>query len=201
MPRNVELKARVADPAGLRARVAALADQGPEVLEQRDLFFGCASGRLKLRTLAPDYGELIFYRRADRSGPTLSTYRRTPTDVPRALAAVLRAALPVVGEVRKRRTVYHRGRTRIHLDEVEGLGTFLELEAVLDAGEAAATGRREVERIARALGVDPRAAVASAYIDLLTHDAASRPLPEPPDSPGPHGDHDQEHGDHQDGHG
>jgi len=81
---------------------------------------------------------------------------------------VLGQALGAAGRVRKERTLYLIGRTRVHLDRVEGLGDFLELEVVLADGEAEASGLAEARRLMAALGVDEAALVAGAYVDLLT---------------------------------
>ncbi|MDH3404034.1 MAG: class IV adenylate cyclase [Acidobacteriota bacterium] len=167
MPRNVEIKAALADPLAVRRRAADLADAGPWEIVQHDTFFRCARGLLKLRRFADGAGELIAYERADGRGPRTSHYRIVPCADPAALAAALGAALGVLGEVRKRRTLWLAGRTRIHLDEVETLGSFLELEVVLAEGEAAAAGEREAAALMAALGVDASELVAEAYVDLL----------------------------------
>ena len=138
--RNVEIKARVADLAALEARVVALADQGPVDIEQDDTFFKCTQGRLKLRQLATDRGELIHYQRPDRDGPKVSSFVIAPTTDPGALRDALTRALGSSGRVRKRRRLYLAGRTRIHLDRVEGLGDFVELEVVLGPGDGPAAG-------------------------------------------------------------
>jgi adenylate cyclase class IV len=70
--------------------------------------------------------------------------------------------------VRKRRTLFLAGRTRIHLDRVEELGDFLELEVVLDESEPAEGGVEEAHRLMDALGIDLSRLVAGAYVDLLT---------------------------------
>lgn len=167
MARNVEIKARLADPAATAARAAALADAGPVDIEQDDTFFGCAAGRFKLRTLGADAGELIFYRRDDAPGPKTSYYVKTPVTALAGLREALGQAYGVVGRVRKQRRLYLTGRTRIHLDNVERLGHFLELEVVLADGEAPAAGVREAEALLAQLGVAPEDRVAGAYVDLL----------------------------------
>ena len=133
MPRNVEIKARVRRPAELHRRAANLADGPPTLIRQRDTFYAAASGRLKLRDFGDGHGELIAYQRPDREGPKTSSYLIAPTGDPAALHAALAAALGVRGVVVKERTLLLSGRTRIHLDRVEGLGEFLELEVVVAA--------------------------------------------------------------------
>lgn len=167
MARNVEIKARVADFGALQAAAAACADQSPTHIDQDDTFFRCASGRLKLRAFSPAQGELIFYRRADQAGPKESHYVIAPTSAPDALREALTLAHGQAGRVRKRRLLYLVGRTRVHLDRVEGLGDFIELEVVLGDGEAAAVGVREAHELMRRLGIDAASLVAAAYVDLL----------------------------------
>jgi adenylate cyclase class IV len=167
MARNVEVKARVDDLAGLRARVASRATAPPAVLQQTDTFFVVPSGRLKLREFGAGSGELIFYQRADRTGPTESSYSRVACAEPSALAAVLGEALGVCGVVQKRREVFLLGRTRVHLDDVRSLGRFMEIEVVLEDGEPAAAGERVAQALLAELQVPVGALLAPAYIDLL----------------------------------
>jgi PAS domain S-box-containing protein len=165
--RNIEVKARVASLAEVEGRARTLADQGPIDLAQDDTFFACAGGRLKLRELAPDRGEVIFYRRPDTPGPKLCDYTRVPTAAPALVRSLLGDALGVIGRVRKRRRLYLVGTTRIHLDEVEGLGTYLELEVVLDKEQSAAEGEAVARRLLAELGVEPAQLASGAYLDLL----------------------------------
>jgi predicted adenylyl cyclase CyaB len=165
--RNVEIKARVADPAALRARVAARATAPPVALAQTDTFFDVPRGRLKLRDFGDGSGELIAYERPDVPGPKASAYERVGCADPAALASVLGRALGVRGRVVKRREVFVLGRTRIHLDDVAGLGSFLEIEVVLADGEPLEQGEREARALLAALDVPAASLLAPAYIDLL----------------------------------
>jgi len=167
MARNIEIKARIASVAALVPAAAAVATAGPREIYQDDTFFHCANGRLKLRDFGDDRGELIFYQRADQAGPKTSHYAITPTADPAGLRSALRQAWGEAGRVRKRRTLYLAGRTRIHLDEVEGLGAFLELEVVLADTETADAGDREAQRLMRLLGIATGDLVECAYVDLL----------------------------------
>jgi adenylate cyclase len=166
--RNVEIKARIDSVKALLPRAAKLSDKGPEEIQQDDTFFACASGRLKLREFSKDKGELIFYRRADRKGPKESFYVLSRTTEPETLREALALAYGQSGRVRKRRTLFISGRTRIHLDRVEELGDFLELEVVLADGEPAEAGEREARELMAELGVEPERLVEGAYVDLLS---------------------------------
>lgn len=166
MARNVEIKARLADPAATRRRMEALADGPPETLEQKDTFFRVAVGRLKVREMA-GRAELIYYERPDDPDPVESRYERVTVANGPELRALLAAALGVRGEVVKRRLLFHAGRTRIHLDDVRGLGAFLELEVVLGEQDRIEDGKAEAGRIMRALGIGSASLVAEAYVDLL----------------------------------
>ena len=100
-------------------------------------------------------------------GPTRSDFIKSPTNEPASLLDALTAAHGVAGVVRKRRTLYMVGQTRIHLDEVEGLGDFLELEVVLAPGEGKEAGLAVARELMERLGVAAGDLVARAYVDLL----------------------------------
>lgn len=167
MPRNVEIKARVRDPAALRAAAEAVATAPPIVLEQHDVFYRVESGRLKLRRFPQGPAELIRYQRADDTGPKTSDYAIFRTDDGAALHALLAAALGIRGEVVKTRTLVMAGRTRIHLDAVRGLGDFMELEVVLAEDEDEAAGEAEARDLMARLGIGPGDLVTGAYLDLI----------------------------------
>lgn len=167
MASNIEWKARARDFERQRQLAHDLAGAPPTLLEQIDTFFNVAHGRLKLRRLAADHGELIHYSRDDQPGPKQSNYDRVRTDQPEALHDLLAKALGVRGEVRKQRWLYLCGQTRIHLDEVERLGRFLEVEVVMQPGQTPAEGQRIAEEMRRRLEVMEEDLVAVAYLDLV----------------------------------
>ena len=167
MARNVEIKARVRDYQHTVQRARELASSEPVIIAQEDVFFPCPSGRLKLRILGPEHGELIFYQRPDHEGPKTSHYSLTLTSDPTGLRHVLASAYGEKAVVRKTRHLYFVGRTRIHLDRVEGLGDFLELEVVLTEGDSIANGEAETHQLMSSLGVTPEDLVPDAYVDLL----------------------------------
>ncbi|OWW22395.1 class IV adenylate cyclase [Noviherbaspirillum denitrificans] len=167
MARNIEIKARIRSVEALNPLVEAIAAEGAVEIVQDDTFFHCENGRLKLRVFASGDGELIFYRRANQSGPKESFYVRTPTASPDTLRETLTLAYGQAGRVRKHRTLYLAGRTRVHLDRVEGLGDFLELEVVLEEHEGAEAGVREAHALMARLGVQESQLVQAAYVDLF----------------------------------
>ncbi|HEX5136688.1 MAG TPA: class IV adenylate cyclase [Planctomycetota bacterium] len=167
MARNVEIKARIESVEALARRAQALADRGPEEIVQDDTFFRCEEGRLKLRAFPSGAGELIFYRRPDARGPKESFYVIAPVADAGALRRVLSLAYQESGRVRKVRRLYLVGRARVHLDRVEGLGEFLELEVVLSEGEPARSGIEEATELMARLGVERSQCVEGAYVDLL----------------------------------
>jgi len=166
MARNVEIKARLTDAAATRRLVEAAAGP-PETLSQTDTFFRVERGRLKLREIAGGAAELIFYERGDRTGPKESRFERVAVSDAPALRSLLAAALGERGRVSKRRLVYRVGRTRVHLDQVEGLGDFLELEVELAPDEAVEAGAADARRLMAEFGIGEDALVARAYVDLL----------------------------------
>lgn len=167
MPRNVEIKARVVDLPALEKRVAEIAGCGPEILVQDDTFFDCPQGRLKLRQFPDGECELIFYQRSDERGPKTSRYWIARSADPDSLREVLGRALGQIGRIRKRRRLYRVGQTRVHLDEVDQLGEFIELEVVLEADEAEERGTAIAAGLMRQLEIQTEQLLQGAYLDLL----------------------------------
>ena len=176
MPRNIEIKARIDSIAALSPIVAALADSGPVHIAQDDTFFACETGRLKLRAFSASEGELIFYRRANQHGPKESFYVRSPSASPDTLREALSLAYGQTGRVIKQRTLFLIGRTRVHLDQVEGLGDFIELEVVLEDDEAAAVGINEAHALMAQLGAGQSQLIDEAYVDLLVQKMCGKVL-------------------------
>ena len=177
MPANVEIKARLVDPAATQRLVEAICDGPPTVLHQRDTFFRCPRGRLKLRDMAAGdtaavQAELIFYERADVAAVRQSDYEIAPVADPAALGVLLDRALGATAVVEKTRLLFHVGQTRVHLDTVMGLGDFLELEVVLRPGQSAAEGQAIATALMRQLGINAADLVEKAYADMLASASA-----------------------------
>ena len=182
MPANIEIKAALKNRGQALATAARLADHAPEILHQEDVFYRCEGARLKLRIHRSGdghtnesnaaHGELIRYQRENCAEVRRSSYLIARTGGSSGSRRHLAKTLGVIGTVRKTRTLFLVGQTRVHIDQVEGLGDFLELEVVLREGQR----EEEAKQIANALlaefGITSNEHIAVAYIDLLA--SASR---------------------------
>jgi predicted adenylyl cyclase CyaB len=185
MPRNVEIKARVGDVEKLEGLVYELTESLGTVLEQEDTFFNVPNGRLKLRIVDSNpHGELIQYTRWDQKGPKECQYSITKIEDAESLKQSLGNALGFMGIVKKKRQLYFFGQTRIHLDTVKGLGSFMELEVVLEEGQTVEEGEKEAHSLMEKLDIQQEDLVSTAYMDLiLQHTNSSPPPPVPNERP------------------
>lgn len=173
MPRaNLELKARCADLAAARERARAVATAWIGVDRQVDTYFRTRRGRLKLRESSLSGGQLVPYLRPDAAGPRRSDYQVIPVEEPAALKALLTELLGVHRVVRKEREIALFENVRIHLDRVEGLGSFVELEAVFLSGtggpeEPEDAQQAKVAFLCERLGISDADRVATSYEGLL----------------------------------
>ena len=166
MPTNIEIKARARNFEEIRSRAEKISDTPVTIIPQEDTFFNTPQGRLKLRRLA-DHAELIYYTRPDRQGPKRSDYSLARSTDPENLRRVLELAYGIRGVVKKTRYLYLVGQTRVHLDDVEGLGQFMELEVVMGEGQSDLEGQKIAEDLMSVLGLEPTDLIDGAYMDLL----------------------------------
>lgn len=166
MPANIEIKARARDFEAIKSRAARLSDTPVRIIPQEDTFFNTPQGRLKLRVLSEE-AELIYYTRPNQHGPKRSDYHIAHISDAENLKCVLELAYGIRGIVKKTRYLYLAGQTRIHLDDVQGLGQFMELEVVMEEGQSDAQGQKIAEDLMSALGVESADLIDGAYMDLL----------------------------------
>lgn len=170
MSRNVEAKYAVPSLDNVRSAAAALADRPSCVLQQTDTFFTVPAGRLKLRVESsgdPRSAHLIAYHRPDQDAARISHYEIYFTNQPERLKETLSHTCAIIAEVIKARELYLTRNTRIHLDTVQDLGTFVEIEVVMDPNETEEDAQREFRRVADALGLNTDWIEPAAYVDLL----------------------------------
>lgn len=169
---QVEIKVRCTDLDATRTRARGLVTQWSGLDRQVDTYFRTARGRLKLRESSLSGGQLVPYLRPDAQGPRRSEFLVVSVEEPEALRELLSALLGVHVVVRKEREIARVDDVRLHLDRVEGLGDFVELEAPCAGGtEAEAACARRVEGILRALGLGDAERIAGSYETLLSEPA------------------------------
>lgn len=167
MPVNIEIKARINDFPSLQRKAEKMSDSPCQVIPQEDTFFNCPHGRIKLRELGPQHGQLVFYLREDVAGPKHSEYKIFETDKPDELKLILAQAYGVRGVISKVRYLYMVGQTRIHLDDVLGLGKFMELEVVLRPDQTDEQVLAIAEDLMHKLGIQSADLIEGAYMDLM----------------------------------
>jgi adenylate cyclase class IV len=133
---NIELKIKVDNFKDILIKIKSLNCRKIAVLNQLDTYFNCFNGRFKLREINNKKFELIFYRRTNQKSFKVSQYEVATLDKKLAqnFKYFLSQVLGVKVVVKKRRISWLYKKTRIFLDEVTGLGKFLELETVVGGG-------------------------------------------------------------------
>jgi homotetrameric cytidine deaminase len=172
--RNVELKAIDRDPQTTLTVVLAAGAQDLGTLVQTDTYFNVAQGRLKLREQDGSAAQLVAYERPDDPSVRLSRYHLIDVPDPQATLAGLTATCGVRVVVHKRRRLLLADNVRIHLDDVRGLGRFVELEAVAAPDADLGAERAKVDRLRELIDIRDDELQAGSYSDLL----APQPDPE-----------------------
>ncbi|MGH7931894.1 MAG: class IV adenylate cyclase [Candidatus Binataceae bacterium] len=165
--RNIEAKFKLRDLERARERALAMGFAARGEFEQRDTFFVVANGKLKLREQEGAGASMIYYSRERYDRLDLSNYEIVMVADGAAMRAVLAAALGVLAEVRKQRTLLTRANVRLHLDRIDGLGEFGEIEAVLAEDDSVAANQAAAREILTGLGITDADRVEMSYFELL----------------------------------
>jgi len=166
MGRNIEIKARCHDLNTFEDQLKRLAVQFEGEDAQTDTFFTVPEGRLKLRE-SQLYGNfLIPYVRSDQKGPRPADYSLIPLEDVEKVKGLLSSILGVKGFLRKIRRIYLYENVRIHIDQVEDLGTFIELEAVVSKSDDEGVSRNKIDRLLEYFNIEDDDLIAKAYIEL-----------------------------------
>ena len=135
-------------------------------MRQTDWYFRVPKGRLKLRVLGADRdGQLIVYSRPDKRVPRTSDFQWMPVADAAGTRRLLTKMFGLRVCVRKRREVWLHKNARIHLDAVDGLGRFLEIEVIVSKGPRQA--RELMKTLTAALDIQPAGLLAGSYSDML----------------------------------
>ena len=171
---NIELKVRAPELSAVRARILYLGAEYQWRRVQTDTYFQVSGGRLKLRVNdgASD-GILIGYSRPDDHSSRISQYRLLPVPDAATLRLMLDEALGILAVVSKARELYLFGNTRIHLDDVNDLGSFVELETVI-SNQSLDAAWNEHRHVRKVLALDEFEPVPFSYSDLVRSDRPDR---------------------------
>ena len=168
--RNIELKARCPSLSAAKQIAERVGASFQGIEHQCDTYYRCLSGRLKLRERWSDQfrsSELISYHRSDTACPRASDYSVVVVSNTETLRTLLADALGITVEVPKCRTVYSHENVRIHLDDVSGLESFIEFEAVLDGSCDESRAHAKLQWLMEVFGVGPQQVMMTSYSDLL----------------------------------
>jgi len=135
MPVNLELKAKCRSLSRAKRICREIGARRAGLLRQRDTYYDVRSGRLKLREINGKSFELIYYLRGNEKGSRYSKYYVLPLRERRVVNRLLESACGVRAVVRKKRELYLFENSRIHLDVVDGLGSFIEFEVLVTKGK------------------------------------------------------------------
>ena len=164
--KNIEIKAKIRDYEKVQKLVKELCPNPVQTEQQEDTFFITSKGRLKLRE-SNVKSALIYYDRKDSLEPSQSDIAISFTDNPETLKSVLIKSNGIRGIVKKNRTLYKYGQTRIHLDVVAGLGKFIELEVVLKSDQTLKDGEIIANKLMDKFNIHKSDLIDVAYIDLI----------------------------------
>lgn len=167
MPLNIEIKAHCTFPEKVINKLVELGAEYKGRDHQIDTYFQVPNGRLKLREGKIE-NNLIQYDRPDQAGPKGSQFKLYPiTDGP-AMKALLSSANGIKTIVDKQRHIYYIENVKFHVDEVKGLGSFVEIEAGdLLKPLSAAELHEQCDYYLKVLNISPADLVEHSYSDLM----------------------------------
>jgi adenylate cyclase class 2 len=171
---NVEFKAELRDLPLARTLCRKVRAAMVETLQQTDTYYRLADGRLKKRETAGHPTEYIFYHRDNAPRARISRFNIYSLEQARAHFGSLDQAPWVV--VRKKREVWMHTGVRIHLDQVEHLGTFIEFEALVTPRQPVAQCHQQVHLLRQALGPVIGELLSHSYADMLATEREAFPL-------------------------
>ncbi len=165
MPVNIEIKAHCPNPEKAASILAGLNAEYKGKDHQVDTYFQVKEGRLKLREGNIE-NNLIYYKRSDKSGPKRSDVVLYPGSNDPNLKNILQQVLGIMVIVDKQRDIYFIDNVKFHIDEVQGLGSFIEIEAIGEQGEED-TLDQQCNHYMAILDITDNQLISISYSDLL----------------------------------
>jgi len=174
--RSVTLKAKVEDVEAMECALFQLTQSIGHVLREEDVYFSVPVGQMKLRTnlnrSGRDDGQLISYRQTNNCGPNLSESRITHVQGVARLRHTLALSLDELGTINKHRRIYTKNNFRASVDEVEGLGCFVDIDIHSDNVESIEEMVEQARSIQKELGIEDEQLVCFSYLDLINQRSA-----------------------------
>jgi adenylate cyclase, class 2 len=170
---NIEIKARCGNPEGVREALRARNAHFAGADHQVDTYFRVPEGRLKLRQGNIE-NALIAYRRPNQAGPKTSEVALAPVANGDDLRGVLERSLGVLVAVDKQREIYYVDNVKFHIDQVEGLGGFVEIEACGTADGDREPLLAQCRQYMELFGIRDEDLVEKSYSDLLMEKRSGR---------------------------
>ncbi len=164
--KNLEFKANCDSLDVLRQRLTNLQAEHRRTMKQLDTYFNVPQGRLKLREINTHEAQLIYYERSNRAESRYSNYQVCNIPEPMVFKQISTMAWGVKAVVEKQRELWMFGNTRVHLDEVRGIGQFVELETVI-CNQTEGEAQAEHQLVKAALGIKEEDVISVSYSDLV----------------------------------
>lgn len=166
MPLNIEVKAKNNNPSRINEALTKLGLTPAAHLWQEDTFFAVPRGRLKIRCDEAGQCELIYYRRRNEPGLKVSSYfRRSPNDIETSRMQ-LTTLFGIKNIIKKKRTLFLLGGARVHLDHVDGLGDFVEIEVPMITRSDENRAKHTARRIMKELSITEDELLSTAYEEM-----------------------------------
>lgn len=165
---NLEIKAKCFHPQKVEAFLLSANARFVGTDHQTDVYFNCPNGRLKLRKGNIE-NNLIFYDRPNQKGPKQSNFQLTPVADAEAMQQLLTAAFGVKVLVEKKRRIYYINNVKVHLDELTGLGNFVEIEAgnLIDPSKTIDELTEQCTMLMEAFGIEQQHLIDKSYSDMV----------------------------------
>jgi predicted adenylyl cyclase CyaB len=165
--KNIELKITLAEPKSILSKLKFIKARFAGKLSQVDTYYNCQNGLLKIREINGKNFELIFYKRPNTKKSKISDYQVLPLDKSQLAKTkyILNGAFGEKVIVKKKRSLWLYKNTRIHIDKVNNLGSYLELETVVK--KSIADAKKEHQQLIKKLDIENAKKVDISYSDLL----------------------------------
>jgi predicted adenylyl cyclase CyaB len=162
--KNFEIKCRISNLSAIKEKLSSDRNYKYSVEKQRDIYYNVKSGRLKLRIINEKNSDLIYYNRKEKNSERVSNFVISSTLNFRELNFIMTEQFKVMVIVNKKREIFVKDNIRIHLDTVNKLGKFLEIEIMFkDLNKA----KKLMEELKEMLNLNSKDFIKSSYSDLL----------------------------------